>query len=67
MRIGALHLFNRGDNTLVRLPYSKNRLEPVKWVMLPKFELLAGLLGTGLLINFCSVTSYDSTQEKLWL
>jgi hypothetical protein len=56
----------KGDNTLVRLACSKNRLAPVKRVTLPRLELLAALVGTRLLSYFCEATGYDVNQATLW-
>jgi hypothetical protein len=55
-----------GNNTLVRLACSKNRLAPVKRVTLPRLELLAALVGTQLLSYSCEATGYDTTRATLW-
>jgi hypothetical protein len=55
----------KGDNTLVRLARSKNRLAPVKRATLPRLELLAALVGTRL-VYFFEATGYDITQAMLW-
>jgi len=56
----------QGDDILVRLACSKNRLAPVKRVTLPRLELLAALVGTRLLSYFCEATGYDITRATLW-
>jgi hypothetical protein len=66
IRGGSLIRSTQGDNTLVRLACSKNRLAPVKRVMLPRLELLAALVRTRLLVYLCEATGYDITQAMLW-
>ena len=56
----------KDDETLIRLACSKNRLAPVKRIILPRLELLAALVGARLLHYFCRATDYDIYRAVLW-
>jgi hypothetical protein len=46
--------------------YSKNRLAPLKKVTPPRLELIAALVGAGLLNYFSREMGYDVTEATLW-
>jgi len=51
--------------TLVRIVCSKNRLDPLKKITLPKLELIAALIGARLLHNFCKEMGNDIAEAIL--
>ena len=55
-----------GTETRVRIACSKNRLDPLKKVKLPRLELIAALVGTRLLYYFCKETGKNTTEATMW-